>query len=94
MSMIEVKGDLMNCVHKSLGSVASVFFLKRALSLIEKSPDDKESLWEASCKVSSLTELFIDTGLAEQIRENLRAKIEEGYNGGRLKDRSLPVDNN
>lgn len=93
MSMMRVKSDLMNCVHESLGSVASVFFLKRAMSLIEASSVDKESLWEASCKVSRLTELFIDTGLAEQVRENLRTKIEEGCNGDHMTDRLLPADN-
>jgi len=93
MSIMQVKGDLMNCVHESLGSVASVFFLKRAVSMIEASSDDKKSLWEASCKVSKLTELFIDTGLAEQVRENLRTKIEEGCNGDHLIDRPLPADN-
>jgi hypothetical protein len=81
MSAAQVKGDLMDCVQESLGCVASVFFLKRALSMIEASSDDKESLWEASCKVSRLTELFIDTDLAEKVRENLRTKIEEGCNG-------------
>jgi hypothetical protein len=93
MSMIEVKGDLMNCVHESLGNVASNFFLKRALSMIEESSDDKESLWEASCRVSSLTELFIDTDLAKKVREDLWTKIEAGCNGGRLTDRLLPADN-
>ncbi len=86
MSMTRVKGDLMNCVHDSLGSVASVYFLKRAISMIEASPDDKESLWEASCKVGRLTELFIDIGLAEQVRRNLRTKIEEQCAGGPLRD--------
>jgi hypothetical protein len=81
MSTTQVKDDLMNYVHESLGSVASVFFLKRALSMIEASSDDKEGLWEASCKVSRMTELFIDTDLAKKVRENLRTKIEEGCNG-------------
>ena len=82
MSAFQVKkDDLINCVHKSLGGVASVFFLKRASSTIEASPDDKESLWEASCKISRLTELFIDTVLAKRIREDLRAKIEGEYKG-------------
>jgi hypothetical protein len=76
MSTMQVKNDLISCVHESLGSVASIVFLKRASSLIEAAPDDKESLWEASCKVSRLTELFIDEGLAEQIRERLRTRIE------------------
>ena len=79
MSAMQVKDDLINCVHKSLGGVASVFFLKRASSMIEASPDNKESLWEASCKVSNLTELFIAVGLANRIRENLRTKIEGEY---------------
>jgi len=81
MSAMQVKDDLINCVHENLGSVASVFFLKRASSMIEASPDDKESLWEASCKVSRLTELFIDAGLAKRIREDLRVKIEGEYKG-------------
>jgi len=85
MSVMQVKYDLINCVHKSLGGVASVFFLKRASSMIEASPDDKQSLWEASCKISRLTELFIDTVLAKRIREDLRAKIEGEYKG-------LPLD--
>ncbi len=93
MSMIEVKGDLIHCVRENLGNIASTFFLKRALSMIEAASDDKEGLWEASCKVSSLTELFIDTDLAEKVREELRTKIEEGCNGGRLADRLLPADN-
>jgi len=81
MSMTRIKGGLMTCIDESLGGVASEFFLKRAFSMIEASPDDKKSLWEVSCRVSSLTELLIDTGLAQQIRENLRAKIEEGCEG-------------
>ncbi len=81
MSASHVKEDLINCVRESLGGVASVFFLKRASSMIEASPDNKESLWEASCKVSRLTELFIDTGLAKRIREDMRAKIEGRYKG-------------
>ncbi len=80
MSAEQVKEDLINCVRESLGSVASVIFLKRALSMIEASPDNKESLWEASCKVSRLTELFIDTELAKRIREDLKAKIEGNIN--------------
>ncbi len=76
MSAAQVKEDLINCVRESLGGAASVIFLKRALSMIEASPANKESLWEASCKVSRLTELFIDTGLAKRIREDLKAKIE------------------
>lgn len=81
MNTMQVKDDLRNCVHESLGSVASVIFIKRAVSMIEASSDDKESLLEASCKISRLTELFIDTDLAGQIRERLRTRIEEGGNG-------------
>ena len=94
MSMTRIKGGLMNCIDESLGGVASVFFLKRAFSMIEASPDDKESLWEVSCKVSRLTELFIDTDLAEKVRESLRTKIEEGCDGDRPADRLVPADNN
>ena len=81
MSALQVKDDLIQCVHQSLGGFASVFFLKRASSMIEASPDDRDSLWEASCKVSRLTELFIDSSLAKRIREDLRAKIEGEYKG-------------
>lgn len=94
MNTMQVKDDLRNCVHESLGSVASVIFIKRAVSMIEASSDDKESLLEASCKISRLTELFIDTDLAGQIRERLRTRIEEGATDNPMIDRSLPADNN
>ncbi len=86
-----LKSDLKNCVTENLGKVASVYFLKRALSFIETSHDDRESLWEASCRVSRMTELFIDTALAEQIRQQLRIRIEDACNKEWSADLSLPI---
>lgn len=73
----DIKEDLKNFIHGHLGSVASPLFLKRAMNVIEDSQYDKESLIQASDKVSRMTALFIDADLAERIFKNLKIRIEK-----------------
>jgi len=75
--MVHMKDDLTDFVQEELGSIASPFLLKRALTLIEQSPSDKKSLLEASDKVSRIIALFIDARLAERVFDNLKMKIEK-----------------
>lgn len=71
-----MKEDVINAVRRHLSGVASPFLLKRALSVIEESSEDKESLIEACGKVSRIVALFIDVLLAESISRDLRNALE------------------
>jgi hypothetical protein len=72
-----MKDDLTDFVQEELATIASPFLLKRALTLIEQSPNDKKSLLEASVKVRRIIALFIDARLAESVFDNLKMKIEK-----------------
>jgi hypothetical protein len=73
----DIKEDLKNFIHGHLSSIASPLFLKRAMNVIEDSQCDKESLIQASYKVSRMTALFIDQNLSEKVFKDLRKKIDE-----------------
>lgn len=78
---MKMKEDLISAVRQQLTGVASPFLLKRALSVIEESSEDKESLIEACGKVSRIVALFIDVLLAERIFRDLKAAVEESGEG-------------
>jgi hypothetical protein len=72
-----MKDDLTDFVQEELGTIASPFLLRRALTLIDQSSSDKKSLLEASEKVSRIIALFIDARLSERVFDNLKMKIEK-----------------
>jgi hypothetical protein len=74
--MRAIKDDLKDFIGGYLETIASPLFLKRAMDVIEESGLDKGSLLAASDKVSRMTALFIDTGLAERMLKNLKLRIE------------------
>ncbi len=87
-----MKERLLRAASQQLKGVASPFLLKRALSVIEESAEDKESLAGACVKVSKIVALFIDVLLAERISRDLLAALNEIGEEG-LKQRSpAPIE--
>ncbi len=69
------KIKLTRFVQERLGDIASPIFMKRVLTVIEESPEDKGSLASAVDKVSKMVELFIDKKLARELSESLMDKV-------------------
>ncbi len=72
---MDIKTNLKTFVQERLVDTASPIFLKRALTVIEESSTDKDSLIFAAEKVSKQISLFIDRNLAKEIFENLKTEI-------------------
>lgn len=71
-----IKDDLKLYLNEQIGKKASPIFLKRALTLIEESATDKESLISSAEKVSKMISLFIDKSLASEVLNGLKSKID------------------
>ncbi len=73
-----IKDDLKVYLNEQIGKKASPIFLKRALTAIEEAPNDKNSLISAAEKVSKMISLFIDKGLASEVLDGFKSKIDKG----------------
>ncbi|MBI5100745.1 MAG: PilZ domain-containing protein [Nitrospirae bacterium] len=71
-----VKDDLKTIVTKRLSGVASTFFIEKVLVVLDESADTKESFLSAADLINKRIALFVDTALAKEIYDILRAEIE------------------
>ena len=76
---MDIKTELKNFICERFKPIASPIFLKRALTVIEVAPNDKESLDAAANKVSRMVYLFIDKKLGKEIYWRLKEKIDEDF---------------
>lgn len=76
---MDIKTELKNFISERFKPIASPLFLKRALTVIEAAPNDKESLDAAAATVSRMVSLFIDKKQGKEIYRSLKEKIDEDF---------------
>ena len=88
-----IRDDLKNIIRTHISGVASSLFLSKSLSILDESADNKESFISAAERISQRTALFIDTGLAEGLLQDLKARIGESASpqGRRRRYRRFPL---